>query len=121
ARRRTRAALPAMTAAGDNTALWANRDLARAYADVRTGLSPAARAVWTDALRAAIPPTPLRRLLDLGCGTGRFTTFLADVFGAPALGIDASPDMLRERAQDRGAPLAFLAAHATALPIRPGA
>src|SRR5207244_7703132 len=55
-------ARPALSAMTERTSLWANRDLARAYAEVRTGLSPAARAVWTDALRAAIPSTPLRRL-----------------------------------------------------------
>ncbi len=98
--------------------LW-TRDLARAYADVRGELSPAARAVWADALRAAIPSAPLRRVLDLGCGTGRFTTFLADVFGAPVIGVDASPDMLRERIG--GAALSFVAGDASALPLAAGA
>ena len=98
--------------------LWASPELARAYADVRSDLSPAARALWADAFRATLPATPLRRLLDIGCGTGRFTAFLADVFGTPAIGIDASVAMIQERLPSPGAPVAFLAAKATALPFR---
>jgi ubiquinone/menaquinone biosynthesis C-methylase UbiE len=116
-----------MSASADHprgAALWENRDLARAYAEVRSDLSPAARATWTDALRAAIPATRFERLLDLGCGTGRFTAFLAGVFGARTLGIDGSPAMLTARARGagetsaRGPALAFAAADAAALPLR---
>jgi SAM-dependent methyltransferase len=109
-----------MSGPGGGASLWASPELARAYADVRTDLSPAARAVWTDAFRSAIPSTPLGRLLDVGCGTGRFTAFLSDVFGAAALGIDGSVDMLRERSQPPDAPLSFLGADAAALPLRAG-
>jgi SAM-dependent methyltransferase len=44
-----------------------------------------------------------RRVLDIGCGTGRFLAQLAEV--AKAWGVDASPEMLevaRERAQGAG-------------------
>jgi ubiquinone/menaquinone biosynthesis C-methylase UbiE len=98
--------------------LWANADLARAYADVRSDFSASVRAIWTDAFRSAVPSAPLRRLLDVGCGTGRFTALLADVFGSPAIGVDGSPAMLRERALPASAPVAFAGAEATALPLR---
>jgi ubiquinone/menaquinone biosynthesis C-methylase UbiE len=107
-----------MSAGG--TSIWANAELAKAYADVRTDLSPAARAVWAEVFRTAVSSTPVRRLLDVGCGTGRFTAFLSDIFGAPAVGIDGSVAMLQERAQVPGAPLAFLGADAAALPFRSG-
>ena len=100
--------------------VWASADLARAYADVRTDLSPAARAVWAEAFRAAVPSTPLRILLDVGCGTGRFTAFLADVFGSPVVGVDASVAMLEARAPAPGASLAFLGAEVAALPFCAG-
>jgi ubiquinone/menaquinone biosynthesis C-methylase UbiE len=98
--------------------LWANADLARAYADVRSDLSDAVRAVWVEAFRSAVPPVPLRRLLDVGCGTGRFTTLLAEVFGSPTIGVDGSPAMLRERVLPARTPVAFMGADATALPLR---
>lgn len=104
----------------ESAALWASPELARAYADVRTDLSPAARAVWAEAFRSAASAPP-RRVLDVGCGTGRFTAFLSEVFGAPALGVDTSAEMLHGRVQPAGAPLAFLAADAAALPLRAGA
>ena len=100
--------------------LWASSDLARAYADVRTDLSPAARAVWAEAFRSAVPDTPVRRVLDVGCGTGRFTAFLADLFGTAAVGIDGSVAMLRERLQPAGLSLSYLSADAAALPLRTG-
>jgi SAM-dependent methyltransferase len=108
--------------APDGAGLWANPELARAYAEVRTDLSPAARAVWADALRAGWTQTSApRRVLDVGCGTGRFTTFLSEVFDAPTLGVDASAEMLRGRASSPATSPAFLAADAAALPLRAGA
>ena len=108
-----------MSAGG--TSIWANAELAKAYADVRTDLSPAARTVWAETFRAAVPSTQVRRLLDVGCGSGRFTAFLAEVFDAAAVGIDGSVAMLQERAHVPGAPLGFLGADAAALPLRAGA
>jgi ubiquinone/menaquinone biosynthesis C-methylase UbiE len=108
-----------MSAGGPS--IWASADLAKAYADVRTDLSPAARAVWAEVFRAAVSSTPVRRLLDVGCGTGRFTAFLSEVFGAAAVGIDGSVAMLQERVLVPGAPLSFLGAEAAALPFRAGA
>jgi ubiquinone/menaquinone biosynthesis C-methylase UbiE len=98
--------------------LWASADLARAYADVRSDLSPSIRTIWGGAFRSAVPPVPLRRLLDLGCGTGRFTALLAEVFGTPAIGVDGSPAMLHERVARPGVPTVFAGADAAALPFR---
>ena len=110
-----------MTARGDGQALWASPDLARAYAAVRSDLSDGIRAAWSEAFRAAAPSIPPRRVLDVGCGTGRFTVLLAEVFGRPTLGIDGSPEMLRERVVAATALLAFASGDATALPLRAGA
>ena len=37
---------------------------------------------------------PPARILDLGCGPGIFTRYLADTFAAEALGVDPSDDMI---------------------------
>jgi ubiquinone/menaquinone biosynthesis C-methylase UbiE len=95
--------------------IWASADLARAYADVRSDLSPSIRTIWGGAFRSAVPSVPLRRLLDLGCGTGRFTALLAEVLETPTIGVDGSPAMLRERV---AVPAVFASADATALPFR---
>jgi ubiquinone/menaquinone biosynthesis C-methylase UbiE len=98
--------------------IWADAELARAYAEVRSGLSDGLRDLWVGAFRSAVPAGPRLRLLDIGCGTGRFTALLAEAFGSPTIGIDGSPAMLRERALPAGLPVAFASADATALPFR---
>lgn len=48
-------------------------------------------------LLAQVPPRPFRRIADLGCGPGNSTELLAERFPeAAVLGVDASPDMLRQ-------------------------
>lgn len=98
------------------TDVWDSAEIARAYADVRTGLRGAEHALWADALRAAVPDMVVRRALDVGCGTGRFTALLAEVFGGTVVGLDGSPSMLSERPV--GGALAFVNAEAAALPVR---
>jgi len=95
--------------------VWGDETLARAYATVRGGLSPAMHAQWREAFRSAVPRTTIRRGLDVGCGTARFTALLAEAFGAPVVGIDQSPAMLRERVNGPG--LVFAAASVEAMPF----
>lgn len=57
-----------------------------------------------------------RRLLEIGCGTGHFLDCLAER-GAPTIGLDRSPAMLREARRRRG-PCRFVLADAHALPLR---
>ena len=44
---------------------------------------------------------PAARLLDVGCGTGRFAVFAAERLGARVWGVDPSPEML-DQARRRG-------------------
>ena len=44
---------------------------------------------------------PIRRLLDVGCGTGRFAAYAAERTGARVWGVDPSVEMLAQ-ARARG-------------------
>ncbi|HEV8633349.1 MAG TPA: class I SAM-dependent methyltransferase [Chloroflexota bacterium] len=71
-----------------------------------------------------VSPAPGWRVLDAGCGWGRFTWALVEGFGVPAERItcvDLSDGMLltaREEAEARGAPIRLCQASIEALPFR---
>ncbi len=52
------------------------------------------KSLWLEAVRSAIPDGAIKRVLDLGCGTGRFTSALAETFGCSAVGVEPSSAML---------------------------
>ena len=61
-----------------------------------------------------------RRVLDVGCGTGRLAEVLATRFGARVWGVDAEPGMLNV-ARRRSTPgLVFKSARAEQLPFKDG-
>ena len=56
---------------------------------------------WLDALTTAIPKPHITKILDLGCGTGRFTADLGRTFGCSVIGVEPSTAMLNvARSQD---------------------
>ena len=50
--------------------------------------------LWMDFVASAVENHPLNTILDLGCGTGRFSEALAAHFDAEVIGIDPSTKML---------------------------
>ena len=87
------------------------------YIEART-LPTESLAVWRDAIRAAVPPrTGITRIVDLGCGTGRFTALLADLFGVAVVGLDPSLRMLANRRTPAEATTHFVAGAAEAMPV----
>src|SRR5439155_23166807 len=71
--------------------------LPEVYARARE-LPAEALATWRHALASMLPPAPaIRRVLDLGCGTGRFTGLLADLYGTAVIGVEPSHGMLAGR------------------------
>jgi len=73
----------------DQTGIAATYDRARA-------LAPETVRLWRDLLVADIDRAAVSRVVDLGCGTGRFSELLAAHFGVPVIGVDPSLKMVAE-------------------------
>jgi len=71
----------------DKTEIPATYDKARA-------LSPETRRLWQDLLSVHVDQAEISLVIDLGCGTGRFSELLAAHFGVQVIGIDPSLKML---------------------------
>lgn len=92
----------------DSTDLHLRYDQARA-------LQPNSMTFWMDSVYNAVNGRLARTVVDLGCGTGRFTLGLRERFDAHVIGIDPSRRMLsRAPHRDR---LTYLQASAEALPL----
>lgn len=77
----------------DSTTIPANYDAGRS-------LSPEMVARWME-LVASHSSAVVRTILDIGCGTGRFTAPLAAHFSAAVVGVDPSTKMLAQARRDR--------------------
>lgn len=94
-------------------------DIAQRYTSGRR-MSPQVMEVWLNAISTHIQHLPLC-VLDLGCGTGRFTSALAERFETRAIGLDPSLVMLNEARQHAQHPrVCFACAVAERLPINDG-
>jgi ubiquinone/menaquinone biosynthesis C-methylase UbiE len=92
-------------------------DISGAYAAARTLTEERAR-VWAAYLRRELQGYDVRAILDLGCGVGRFSPLLRDVFDARVYGVDPSQRMLATAVASPAARLVtWLRASAEALPI----
>lgn len=56
-------------------------------------LLPVSRDNWRRAFREHAGPGPIRTVLDVGSGTGRFTPVLADAFGCTVIGVEPAERM----------------------------
>ena len=73
--------------------------IARIYDEARA-LTPERLRQWRDVLAMDIDCSRISAIVDLGCGTGRFTQLLATHFQAEVVGIDPSRRMI-ERARQK--------------------
>src|SRR5918998_2520857 len=96
--------------------VYAERETARRYDSARE-LPAETKGLWLEALKAAVPAQGVGRVLDLGCGTGRFTAALGEAFGCGAVGVGPSAAML-EVAASRPAPnVEWLSGSAENIPL----
>ena len=73
----------------DRSEIPATYDKARA-------LAPKTRRLWQDLLSVHVGRTRISLVVDLGCGTGRFSELLAAHFGVQVVGIDPSQKKLEQ-------------------------
>ena len=98
----------------DKTEIAAAYDLGRSY-------SAAVMALWLETLAAAVPRGEVREIVDLGCGTGRYSFALAEHFAAHVSAIDPSQKMLDQaQAKRPSADVTFKAGQGEALPLADG-
>jgi SAM-dependent methyltransferase len=86
-------------------------DAGRAY-------SPAMLRLWLDRISRCAPRGALSRILDLGCGTGRYSAALASHFGAQVIAIDRSAKMLAEARKKSAPGVQYARASGESIPLR---
>jgi ubiquinone/menaquinone biosynthesis C-methylase UbiE len=95
-------------------------DIASVY-DAARRLTPEGLEQWLDLLAKHVP-ADAPHIVDLGCGTGRFTQALADRFAARVTAVDPSEKMLDQARKQVGSPhVEFRQAPGEALPLADGA
>jgi ubiquinone/menaquinone biosynthesis C-methylase UbiE len=95
-------------------------DIHRRYRESRQ-LPEKTMALWLDALAKYVNREEIKTIIDVGCGTGRFTKGLADKFSAKVYGIDPSCKMLTVAKQTIVSPMvAFIQGLAEDIPLREG-
>jgi ubiquinone/menaquinone biosynthesis C-methylase UbiE len=81
---------------------------------------PAFRTLWMNAVAARVRPQSIGSVLDLGCGTGRFSQELAAHFNCKVVGVDPSLKMLNEaRATLQHERVFYACGSAEAIPLPP--
>ena len=94
--------------------------IATTYDEARA-LIPARRNHWRRLLSARVDRTAISLVVDLGCGTGRFSEMLAAEFDARVVGLDPSEKMIDQaRRKPATTPVVFGRAAADKLPLADG-
>lgn len=85
--------------------------------DAGRGYSPAVLAYWLEIISQSVPKGSVSQILDLGCGTGRYSNALADWFDASVVGIDPSEKMLAQAQRKTSARVRYERASGEAIPL----
>ena len=99
----------------DQTDIPAGYDRGRA-------LDPEVLDLWMDAVESHFGARPVSGIVDVGCGTGRFSHVLAQRFRTQVIAIDPSWKMLAQaRAKAHDPRVHYARAHAESIPLALGA
>jgi ubiquinone/menaquinone biosynthesis C-methylase UbiE len=85
--------------------------------DAGRGYSPAVLQHWLLTTARYIEPQKVERILDLGCGTGRYSSALADHFSADVDAIDPSEKMLQQARRKQHARVRYHKAAGERIPL----
>ena len=89
--------------------------------DEARALAPETVRLWQHLLSVHIDRAGMSLVIDLGCGTGRFSGLLAAHFGIQVIGIDQSQKMLNQaRRKPMIGNVVYWQGSAEALPLRDG-
>ena len=91
-------------------------DMPAAY-DAGRGYSPSVLAYWLEVIAQSVPRGSVSEILDLGCGTGRYSNALADFYDANVIAIDPSEKMLAEARRKASSRVRCERASAESLPL----
>jgi ubiquinone/menaquinone biosynthesis C-methylase UbiE len=86
--------------------------------DAGRSYAPATLALWLERISKCAPRGTLSRIVDLGCGTGRFSGALANHFRTQVIAIDRSMKMLAEARKKSAPRVSYIRASGEAIPLR---
>jgi len=85
--------------------------------DAGRGYAPEVLKFWLDTVSSAVRGDSIDDILDLGCGTGRYSAALASHFGARVVAVDPSKKMLIEARKKRAPGVRFVRGSGEAIPL----
>ena len=85
--------------------------------DAGRGYSPTVLTLWLDVVSRLVPKDTVSKILDIGCGTGRYSMALAAHFDACVVAVNPSEKMLAEARKKVSARVRYERASAEALPL----
>jgi len=92
-------------------------EIAKTYDQAR-GHGPDFLALWMETVGAHIDSSTIRTVLDVGCGTGRFSAALATQLNASVIGVDPSIKMLSEAVRNGHAHVSHVCGSAESIPLQ---
>src|SRR6266849_5748003 len=85
--------------------------------DAGRGYSSTVLTLWLDVVSRLVPKDTVSKILDIGCGTGRYSTALAAHFDACVIAVDPSEKMLAEARKKVAERVRYERASAESLPL----
>jgi ubiquinone/menaquinone biosynthesis C-methylase UbiE len=88
--------------------------------DAGRGYNPSVLALWLDVISQWVPQSAVSEILDLGCGTGRYSAALAAHFDARVIAVDPSAKMLAQARKKATERVRYRRGRGEALPLPDG-